>query len=634
MKYLIFLFALVLKVTIGNAQLIINEVSQGPTGAQEYVELLVTGTPVCGGINTIDIRGWIIDDNNSWHATGSGSGIAGGHVRFDSIAQWANVKIGSLILIYNDADTSGTVHALSVDTNDANNDYLYVIPVSSSVIEKNVTLPASNGNMTTYAVAGTVYSVSGNWTCLGMANGGDAFHTVSPVNYSVPYHAIGWGNNTASINVYYSGSQSGKVIYMTNAVSNDPFDANNFVDSTASTQETPGAPNNAANAAWIHSMNNNGQPIIAPTVSFNNPTPLTCGNASTVLIASSTTSGATFDWSNGAVGANNTITTGGTYYVTVSDAGNICSKVDSITVSASSGLSVSASSTNTSCGNSNGSATVTVSLGTVTGYSWNNGGTTATISNLATGVYTVTVNGAGGCSATASAAVNSSSGTTVNIISDKTIMCSGDSAQICSPTGYNAYIWNTGATTNCIYTKLAGNYYVTVTDNGNCTASSNHIAIAVHPQPPVSISVNGDTLNAYNSVTYQWYLNNNEITGASTATYIASQSGNYSVLITDTNGCTAISNGVVINITGINDVAIKSETNIYPNPLNTGSWNLEVKKDLLGGTVEIFDNNGRLVYKSEIRNQKSEIQLEIAKGIYLLKISSGGNTFTKKLVRL
>ncbi|MFN8288058.1 MAG: gliding motility-associated C-terminal domain-containing protein [Chitinophagales bacterium] len=251
------------------AQLVINELSQGPTGTKEYVELVVTGTVSCGGTNTVDLRGWIIDDNNSWHASGSGTGIATGHAKFDSIPQWANVKIGAIILIYNDADVSPATAALSPDETDANSDCVYIVPISSSSILKNVTLPTSGGTMTTYAVAGTPYTTTGTWPPLGMANSDDAFHTVSPSNYAVPYHAIGWGNNTAQVNVYFAAGQGGQVIYMANTVDNDPFNQANFVNASATTNETPGAPNNAANALWIGQMNNNCQPFTVPTTSRN-----------------------------------------------------------------------------------------------------------------------------------------------------------------------------------------------------------------------------------------------------------------------------------------------------------------------------------------------------------------------------
>ncbi|MFY7945233.1 MAG: hypothetical protein ACOVNZ_11650, partial [Crocinitomicaceae bacterium] len=56
--------------------LIINEVSQGPTGSKEYVEFLVvpgSGPYQCSNY-CIDLRGWIIDDNNGYFSGGGGSG--------------------------------------------------------------------------------------------------------------------------------------------------------------------------------------------------------------------------------------------------------------------------------------------------------------------------------------------------------------------------------------------------------------------------------------------------------------------------------------------------------------------------------------------------------------------------------
>jgi gliding motility-associated-like protein len=264
MRSILTLIALSVFAIQAHAQLIINEVSQGPSGAKEYVELLVIGNPTCAS-STVDLRGWIIDDNNGWHATGSGTGIAPGHVRFANIPQWANIKIGTLILVYNDADVSTTTAALTADETDANADCRYILPISSTTLEKNNTVPNTASDVYT----GATYTTTGTWTPLGMANGGDAFHTVSPANLTTPYFSIGWGNNTALTNVYYSGGQGGNVIYMANTVDNDPFNSANYTEALASTSETPGAPNNIANAAWISSLNNNCQHFVQPTTTRN-----------------------------------------------------------------------------------------------------------------------------------------------------------------------------------------------------------------------------------------------------------------------------------------------------------------------------------------------------------------------------
>jgi hypothetical protein len=191
-----------------------------------------------------------------------------------------------------------------------------------------------------------------------------------------------------------------------------------------------------------------------------------------------------------------------------------------------------------------------------------------------------------------------------------------------------------GQTTACIYGQLAGNYYLTVTDLGNCTASSNRIAIHVYSLPPVSISVNGDTLTAYNAVSYQWYLNGNAISGATSNTYIAEQTGNYTVAVTDANGCMATSSNVNIEVTGIATVLNEEELRVYPNPLEFGRWNIACGNSFIGSNVEVFDNNGRLVYKSEITDRKSAIDLEIAHGVYMMRVSSEKKTITLKLIKL
>jgi len=359
----------------------------------------------------------------------------------------------------------------------------------------------------------------------------------------------------------------------------------------------------------------------------------TCGNSNgSATVSVNTGLASNYSWSNGGNSATISGISNGTYTVTVTGAGG-CSATASAVVLSTNALAISVSSANTTCGGNNGSATVSVTSGTGSAFNWNNGASTSTISGLAGGTYSVTVTGTGGCSATASVIINSSSVTPVTITADQSVICSSDSSQICAPSGYSSYQWNTGQTATCIYTKQAGNYYVTVTDNAGCTVASNHLAINVHPQPPVSISVNGDSLLSYNALTYQWYFNGVIINGATSPLLIAAQTGYYTVLVSDSTGCTALSLPVQVVTTGIEKV-VNQKVNVFPNPLENGFWRLECGPDLIGSIMEIFDDNGRLIYRTEIRNQKSEIEVNVAKGVYLMRINSQKNSASKKLIKL
>src|SRR5690242_17856506 len=46
---------------------------------------------------------------------------------------------------------------------------------------------------------------------------------------------------------------------------------------------------------------------------------------------------------------------------------------------------------------------------------------------------------------------------------------------------YSSYKWNTGASTQMITVSLAGNYSVTISDNGNCGATSAPFTLTVYP---------------------------------------------------------------------------------------------------------------------------------------------------------
>jgi len=387
---------------------------------------------------------------------------------------------------------------------------------------------------------------------------------------------------------------------------------------------------NGADTAYI-TISSSGNVSLSPT-----STNTTCNNSTGSASVNVTGTGPfAYLWSNGGTSSSISNLSSGTYTVTVTASGN-CSATASVTVTSSNGVTLNVSSSNTTCGNNNGTVSVSTSTGAFPfTYLWSNSATTASLNNLAGGTYVVTVTDANSCSATASVTVSTSSVSPVVIASDKVVMCSGDSAKICAPSGYISYLWNTGASDSCIYTKLAGNYYVTATDNSNCTVASNHLAVNVHPLPPVSISVNGDTLLAYNAVTYQWLFNNVPINNATAPLCIAQQAGYYTVVVTDSNGCAATSIPVFVSLTGVEDLSGDSFVSVYPNPstdiFELRISNFEFKQPL---SVSVFDAEGRKILEQKISSGISKLNLSTAAtGIYLLKVSGSNFSATQKLVK-
>ena len=326
MRIFSLLYFLLVSVLSLSQQLIINEVSQGP-GSSEYVEFVVAGTPTCiTPVPCLDLRKVIIDDNNGFFAAGSGTGIAAGAVRFANISFWQCVPQGTIILIYNDGSPNPAIP--SDDTSLSDGNCLLVIPASSNLFEKTTVSPTTTS--TTYPPDAS-WSLGGSWNPLAMSNTDDSFQLPNALT-GFPNHSVSWGNNTNGTGIYFSGSAAGKVFSFMNTVSNVWTSQANWASGDVSVNETPGFPNNAANIAWIGSMNPQcgiNSFTVAPS-SQNESCANECDGSASV-IPSNGQSPYSYLWSNGANASSVTNLCPGTYSVEVSTA-NGCSITEVFTI--------------------------------------------------------------------------------------------------------------------------------------------------------------------------------------------------------------------------------------------------------------------------------------------------------------
>ncbi len=276
-------------------------------------------------------------------------------------------------------------------------------------------------------------------------------------------------------------------------------------------------------------------------------------NGSATVTPTGGTSPYTYSWSpTGGNAATASNLSSGNYSVVVTDA-NGCRNTFSTSVNQPQQIISTASSTNITCfGSTNGTATVISSGGTGTlNYSWlPSGGTSSTAINLPLGNYTVTVTDVNGCTNTASTTITQPAAISANTTgTDATCGQSNGTATVSASggTGNLTYLWNATPiqTTSTASNLSAGTYVVTVTDANACTQTAsysvNQPSSLTAAQSVSNVTCNGGT-NGIAIATpsggtpgYNFLWNTVPPQTNDTATNLAA--GNYSVIITDLNGC-------------------------------------------------------------------------------------------------
>lgn len=255
-----------------------------------------------------------------------------------------------------------------------------------------------------------------------------------------------------------------------------------------------------------------------------------------------------------------------TYYVEVTDSLG-CKGTDSVTVAVNAIPSmVVVSTTDAACGASNGSVTISAFGSTAPyTYSWSNGSTTNSISNVAAGTYKVTISDSKGCKYKPSVGVNNIGAPTVLVTNSTNSTCFGsnDGTALISVSGGStpySYMWSNGVTTKNVTNLPKGINIIQVSDSVNCISTASVTITEPSELIIITTKVNASCTNDDGTVTnnvsggtlpylYKWSNGSttNNITGLSV--------GNYTITVIDANSCKAISTtniqsdaGIVTNV--------------------------------------------------------------------------------------
>ncbi len=291
--------------------------------------------------------------------------------------------------------------------------------------------------------------------------------------------------------------------------------------------------------------------------STNNVTCFGLSNGAIDITVSGGTAPYSYTWSNSSNGEDLNSLISGDYTVTVTDAKG-CTINETITVSQPAAvLSTSASVTDISCfGGSDGSIQLTPDGGTAPyTYSWNTGATSKDIFGLSDGNYQVTITDANGCSIMETYTISMPTALLVSG-TQSNVLCNGQSTgnidlTVSGGTAPYTYTWSNGGSTEDLSSISAGNYSVTVSDARGCTINRSFtiteplalnvvdnivdVACFGDADGSIDVSVSGGIA----PYTYMWS------NGATTQDLFNISGGNYTLTITDGNGCQTVNNYTV-----------------------------------------------------------------------------------------
>jgi gliding motility-associated-like protein len=224
--------------------------------------------------------------------------------------------------------------------------------------------------------------------------------------------------------------------------------------------------------------------------------------------------------------------------------------------------------------------TITLSATGASSYNWlpgNMTGSNVSVTPSASTTYTVVGSNSYGCTASDVIDVLLSQTAVIDAGTDITI-CQGSQTTL-SATGGTSYAWNiTGQTTASIRVSPSWTTTYTVTaSNGNGCSGSDYVTVTVLPAPQVQLQPQflciGGSVTLNPNVTASSYLWTPG--GQNTPSITVNQGGNYSVTITDANGCTAsagagVTTGTTLSV-NLTDITFCHHDTVVLDAGNPGS---------------------------------------------------------------
>ncbi len=339
-----------------------------------------------------------------------------------------------------------------------------------------------------------------------------------------------------------------------------------------------------------------------------------CQGNSTIYLDATTTN-ASYEWQDGSTGATQAVTTPGTYWVEV-DIGN-CSRIDSFIVHPTTALEMELGPDFSVCDQNS----FTIQAGPVddaVAYQWNTGVTGLNLEVVQSGSYWLEATDEFGC--VVYDTLDVLFGTTPDVdLAEYDTLCHDETVTLDASSNDVTYLWQDGSTGPTYTVMETGTYSVTLDNNGcqNSDATTiNYFEVPGYVSNPSNVvctdECNGSIVieipSTETPLDFIWN------TGSVESALFDLCEGDYSVTITDVNGCTFVENYTILN-------PLPMSFMLEPNPVTCygdGDGSIEII-GLTGGfpPYEIYFNGDTL--------SESELPItNLSGGEYDIAISDSG----------
>ncbi len=168
--------------------------------------------------------------------------------------------------------------------------------------------------------------------------------------------------------------------------------------------------------------------------------------------------------------------------------------------------------------------------------------------------------------------------------------------------------------TNSSYTADSAGTYSLMIGNGSCTYTISGTVVSNQPDAVVGFNA-PNVLFTGSFYYYQWFLNGVAIPGANSSTYYESNSGDYTVVVTDINGCSDTASSYNVGSgTGVKSITTVGNVRVYPNPA-ISMLSIEAAEIV---NASILSVDGKTLISQ--KNAKSIDISALANGMYMIMI--------------